>query len=288
MTGWLEREVQDMASNTPTRTPGGFDVSSLAPFLSLIGPALANQHVRINHQDILIGPFLKDLFDDLADGHLNNTPKLIGSGLPLALQIIQATQTHPAVEPPAPVAPAPAAPVVAPVVVAPVAPPAPPAGVDDIGKLKVHLGIIEDRNGRQLSDAEIANIQNSNGNMDDGARIHTDCTPFGDSGSEYVPGDARWNGANRSWPNGAPVFPYYEADGKLTSILHGDQGTPWVEPQSVADDNGCTVTFHVAPTDGQQHTFRYGYLYRRHDGTIVDSGLIGRGNVVNGTPYTIR
>ena len=73
------------------------------------------------------------------------------------------------------------------------------------------------------------------------------------------------------------VWPYYEFNGKLTSILAGDDGSPEVNPGGGGPE-GCTITFKI---EGKG-TFRFGYLARRRDGTLVDSGLIGQGNVVAG------
>jgi hypothetical protein len=121
-------------------------------------------------------------------------------------------------------------------------------------------------------------------NIDDGSWLHTDCSPFGFDGTEIATGDPRWAFVNRAaWPNGNPIFPYYEWNGHLTSILHGDVGSPEVNPGSFEDNEGCTVTYKL---DGKG-TFRFGYLARRRDGTLVDSGLIGQGNVVGGAPFNV-
>jgi len=162
--------------------------------------------------------------------------------------------------------------------------------LDDIGRLRVKLMFVElaprNNGGKRggIENQERFTQILAGANIDDGSWLHTDCTPTADSGTEVLTGDPRWAGMNRSWPNGNPIFPYYEFNGRLTKITEGDHGSDEVEPGSFEDDQGCTVTYKITGPG----TFRFGYLYRRHDGRLIDSGLIGQNNQVDGAPFNIR
>lgn len=110
--------------------------------------------------------------------------------------------------------------------------------------------------------------------------LHCDVDPIGDNGVKYETGDARWAGANRWAPNGNPIWLYYEWNGQST--LEGHHAEE-VEPGSVEDDLGCTPTYKITGPG----KFRFGFQYLRHDGRMVDSGLIGQGNVPGGEPFNI-
>jgi hypothetical protein len=167
---------------------------------------------------------------------------------------------------------------------APVA--APAAGGDEIKQLVGKLyfveipariagarGEIEDRDRFQQIQAG-ANIHRD-------SWLHTDVKPIADSGTEITTGDPRWASQNHAWsPNGCPVWLYYEFDGQSTLDGHHSDS---VEPGSVEDDQGCTPTYKITGPG----KFRFGFQYKRHDGTMVDSGLIGQGNVAGGAPFVI-
>jgi hypothetical protein len=110
--------------------------------------------------------------------------------------------------------------------------------------------------------------------------IHTNCSPFAADGTEIATGDPRWAAANRWAPNGCPIWLYYEWNGQSTLEGHHSEN---VEPGSVEDDMGCTPTYKVKGPG----KFRFGFQYRKHDGTMVDSGLIGQGNQPGGEPFNI-
>ena len=183
-------------------------------------------------------------------------------------------------------APAPdthAAPVTAPVgpvTAAPVTPVAPTASgtFDEIATLKGHVGMIElpvrltgGQRGVEDLDRRHEIIYNG-ANAHSGSWFHTDFSPFLANGVEIATGDPRWASANHWAPNGCPVWLYYECDGQSTLDGHHSE---LVEPSSVADDQGCTPTFKVTGPC----KVRFGAMYKRHDGSIVDSGYIGQGNV---------
>ncbi len=133
-------------------------------------------------------------------------------------------------------------------------------------------GTIEDR-------ARFQEIQGG-ANIHSDSWLHTDVDPVGDSGSKYVTGDPRWATANHWAPNGNPIWLYYEMDGQSTLDGHHSEA---VEPGSVEDDQGCTPVYKVHGPG----KFRFGFRYTRHDGTVVDSGLIGQGNQPGGAPFNI-
>ncbi len=186
------------------------------------------------------------------------------------------------------VAPAPGVvpvPVTAPAPVpAPVAPVA-VAATDDIRQLLGKLyfvevaarvaggrGTIEDR-------ARFQEIQGG-ANIHGDSWLHTDVDPVSDSGTKYETGDVRWATSNHWAPNGNPIWLYYEMDGQSTLDGHHSES---VEPGSVEDDQGCTPTYKVHGPG----KFRFGFRYTRHDGRVVDSGLIGQGNQPGGAPFNI-
>lgn len=189
------------------------------------------------------------------------------------------------VAPPAPVVLTPPTPVVVP------APPAPAGLLDDVRSLKAKLSFVEKarRNAESKQRGELEDhgrfLEILDGaNIDDGSWLHTDASPIADSGTEIITNDPRWATLNHSWPNGNVVFPYYEWNGKLCKITEGDHGSDEVEPGSFEDDEGCTVTYKLTG----KGTFRFGYIARRKDGTLIDSGLVGQGNVAGGAPFNIR
>jgi hypothetical protein len=164
----------------------------------------------------------------------------------------------------------------------PVSAPVVPGTVDDVKRLQARLAFVEKarRNAVSGQRGELEDLPRfteilAGANIDDGSWLHTDCTPFADSGTEIAPDDPRWPTLNHSFPNGNVVFPYYRFNGKLTKITEGDHGSGEVEPGSFADDQGCTVTYKI----NGKGKFEFGYLARRHDGTLVDSGLVGPFNV---------
>lgn len=189
---------------------------------------------------------------------------------------------------PAPTAqPAPVATVVTTVVTpAPAATtPAPAAGGDEIRQLVAKLYFVEIPSriagGRgEIEDRDRFQQIQAGANIHRDSWLHTDVKPIADSGSEITTGDPRWASQNRWAPNGCPVWLYYEWNGQST--LDGHQAEE-VEPGSVEDDQGCTPTYRITGAG----KFRFGFQYRRHDGTMVDSGLIGQGNQVNGAPFNI-
>lgn len=117
-------------------------------------------------------------------------------------------------------------------------------------------------------------------NIDDGSWLHCNLTPYMPDGSELAPGDPRWAMANKWAPNGAEIWLYYEWNGKSTLDGHHSE---FVEPGSVADDHGCTPTYKITAA-GQ---FRFGFQYKRRDGIMLDTGLIGLGNERGGRPFNI-
>lgn len=180
------------------------------------------------------------------------------------------------VPPPVTLTPPPAIPV--PVVL----PPAAAGAVDDVKVLRARLAFVEKarRNSANGQRGELEDHPRfleilAGANIDDGSWLHTDCTPLADSGTEIATGDPRWPTLNHSWPNGNAIFPYYEWNGRLTKITEGDHGSGEVEPGSFEDDEGCTVAYKI----NGKGKFRFGYIARRHDGTLVDSGLVGPFNV---------
>jgi hypothetical protein len=190
-----------------------------------------------------------------------------------------APDTHPVplttpVPPPVAVAPAPTAAAVA------------GAGTfDEVATIKGHLGMIElpvrlTGGVRGVEDLPRRQEILAGANAHSGSRFHMDFSPFLANGTEIGTGDPRWATANRWAPNGCPVWLYYECDGLSTLDGHHSDN---VEPGSVEDDMGCTPTFLVTGPA----KVRFGAQYRRHDGTMVDSGLIGQGNVAGGEPFNV-
>jgi len=118
--------------------------------------------------------------------------------------------------------------------------------------------------------------------IDDGSWLHTDCTPRMDDGTELAPGDPRWSLVNNWAPNGQAIWLYYEFDGLSTLDGHHSEG---VEPSSVEDDHGCTPAYKV--TAQGPHKIRFGFQYKRHDGKLLDTGVIGQGDVVGGVPFNV-
>lgn len=190
--------------------------------------------------------------------------------------------------PPLPVAvAAPAPPIVAPVAVVPVA-----AG--DIAALHAKLSFVEipprvtgqprGSEGSIEGRPRFDEIQ-AGANIHADSWLHCDVDPIGDNGVKYETGDPRWAAANRWAPNGNPIWLYYEWNGQSTLDGHHSEN---VEPGSVEDDLGCTPTYKITGPG----KFRFGFQYLRHDGRMVDSGLIGQGGAgshgaVGGEPFNI-
>lgn len=197
-------------------------------------------------------------------------------------------------------------PVTTPAANAPAAVPAPPpvatpltaTAAGDIATLKGKLSFIElppriTGLPRGVSSPEQPNIE-SHARFDEiqqGANIHCDSwlhcdvDPIGDDGAKYETGDPRWASANHWAPNGNPIWLYYEWNGQSTLDGHHSE---FVEPGSVEDDLGCTPTYKITGPG----KFRFGFQYKRHDGKLVDSGLIGQGGAgshgaVGGAPFNI-
>ena len=236
-------------------------------------------------------PLIGEVTMDLADGHIDQKERqrLIAAVFQL-MQLLIAQAMEP--KPPAPVPvipPAPPAPTqVTPPTPAPVTPTAGTKLRIVSGKARVS-SIYGRDNVTGVGEAATQNVLNG-GNFDNGWHMHTDSEWTLSDGSVLQPGDPRWAQVNRWAPNGNAIFPYYEYDGQVTDIRHGDHGSDYVDPKSFEDDEGCTVTFEVetpAPHN-TQHTFRFGYMHKNEDGLWVDTGLIGQGNRVNGDPFKVR
>lgn len=231
-------------------------------------------------------PVITELTLDLADGRLSpdEIQNLIAHAGPLLTQLLAAALVA---QPPANPAPAPAQPA-PPVPVAPA--PAPASGAKlRIIKLTARLTGVYDRNNVGAGDVALARAHRGD-NTDNGYIFHTDGEATLEDGTVLQPGDPRWRQVNRWAPNGNAIFPYYEYNGVLTDIRHGDHGTPSVNPFSFVDDEGMTVSFQVdtAEPHNTQAGFRFGLMHKNEDGTFVDSGLIGQGNVSDGKPFLFR
>lgn len=236
-------------------------------------------------------PAIGELTMALADGRIDaqERAKLIAALTPLLVRLMMPDPTQPA---PVPTVPAPAPPPTAP----PSAPVAQPGAPTVPGRKlrivsgKARLSSIYGRdNVTGVGAAATANVL-AGGNADNGWHLHTDSEWTLEDGTVLQPGDPRWAQVNRWAPNGNAIYPYYEYDGQLTDIRHGDKGSDYVDPKSFVDDEGCTVTFEVEtpPPHNTQHTFRFGYFARNEDGSEADTGLIGQGNVSGGAPFNIR
>ncbi len=172
--------------------------------------------------------------------------------------------------------------------VVPPPPPAPPlTKTGDAGRIKGILRFVEKarRNAEsgqrgELEDhARFLEIQ-AGANADDGSWLHCDATLFWEDESEIYPGDPRWAQVNKWAPNGCEVWLYYEWNGQSTLAGHHSE---FVEPGSVEDNHGCNPTYKITG----KGKFRYGFQYKRKDGTMLDTGLIGQGDVVDGEPFNI-
>lgn len=186
----------------------------------------------------------------------------------------------------APAVIAPPAPVVLATPWPPVVPPATLPGGDItliVGKLSfVELALRNSSDGQRGEFEALPRFKEiqAGANIDDGSWLHCNLTPYMPDGSELAPGDIRWGSVNNWAPNGAAIWLYYEWDGQSTLDGHHSE---FVEPGSVADDHGCTPTYKITG----KGKFRFGFQYTRHDGKVLDTGLIGQGNVRDGAPFNI-
>lgn len=251
---------------------------------------LLEREVHVGGRVYNLTPVIRELSVALSDGDL--TSEEIRRLLPGLVLVLAASRIAPRVAAPQPIV-IPSTPPPAQPAPRPIPSPASPASTGGrmvrIVRLKAKLTGIFDRRNQPVTPDPLPGVLRGD-NWDNGFIGHSDCTPILEDGTELRTGDPRWKELNRWAPNGNAIFPYYEYNGQLTDIRHGDHGSEFVEPESFEDDEGCTVSWKVDTADphNTQATFRFGYMYKAEDGSFVDSGLIGQGNKVDGEPFNIR